>query len=324
MNVLRRNYLRLLKTAVLLAALLIGCATPQGNDAPTAGAPVAEAAATPALPQSVPDESTADSSQPSPPPATAAADVAGVEQYGVSFQVDPSLAAAAQARIGDAVTDYDTSYALLPQHLLFTFADSYAEREPFTRRHELNWLPLPQIIVYPADAYAALQEGVGPQIAQLQTLLAERPPAPGGTLPFLPLLNAAQVLHSGLAYLDFANGAGVRYVTTFSQAASPITSQDLLYTFQGLTDDGRYYVTAVFPVTTTHLPDSLEVDDWDAFSAEFPTYLGQTKATLDELSAADFTPDLTLLDALMSSLRVKPDVTPAGGETAVSTPAQAP
>ena len=166
-------------------------------------------------------------------------------------RLDPSLAAGAEARIGDAVTDYTTSYALLPQHLLFTFADSYAGRKPFTRQRELNWLPLPQIVVYPAEAYAGLQEGVEPQIAQLQTLLAERPSAPGGTLPFLPLIDAAQVLHSGLAYLEFANGAGVRYLTAFSQAASPLTSQDLLYTFQGLTDDGQYYVTAVFPVTTT-------------------------------------------------------------------------
>ena len=51
------------------------------------------------------------------------------------------------------------------------------------------------------------------------------------------------------------------------------------------------------------------MEDWDAFSAEFPTYLGETKETFNALTAADFTPDLTRLDALVTSLRVEPDVT---------------
>jgi hypothetical protein len=110
----------------------------------------------------------------------------------------------------------------------------------------------------------------------------------------------------------------VRYVTAFSQDASPTTNQHLIYTFQGLTNDGQYYVAAFFSMKTAVLPDTVQVDDWDAFSLNYSTYVAETKTTLNDLTSLDFTPDLTLLDAIVTSLRVEPDVDLSGVETAVS------
>jgi hypothetical protein len=106
-------------------------------------------------------------------------------------------------------------------------------------------------------------------------------------------------------------------VTAFSQDSSPITNQQVIYTFQGLTNDGKYYVAAFFPVTTDVLPDTTQVDDWEAFSLNYSTYVAETKAALSELSPSDFLPDLTLLDAIVTSLQVEPDVQLNGAETAV-------
>jgi hypothetical protein len=219
----------------------------------------------------------------------------------------------------DAFTeDNGMNYLLLPQHLSFTFLNSYADAEPLLQRQQLNLETMPRIVVYPVAAYSAVHHLARVQIEQLQALLAARPSTPGGLLPYLPLHNAAQVFHSQVAYLTFTNGAGVRYVTAFSQEASPITNQQLIYTFQGLTDDGQYYVAAFFPVTTAVLPDTVKVDDWEAFSVNYSTYLAETKAVLNDLTPLDFTPDFTLLDAVVASLRVEPDVELSGAETTVS------
>jgi hypothetical protein len=260
----------------------------------------------------------ADGSQPYRPEAYSGA-IAGIGEYGVSFQYDPYLAANIQPRLVDTFTDTGgMDYLLLPQHLSFTFPHSYVDADPiYQKRWQLNLETMPQIVVYPAAAYSAMHPLAGVQIEQLQTLLATRPSTPGGTMPYLPLNNAAQVFHSQVAYLSFANGAGVRYLTAFSQDASPTTNQHLIYTFQGLTDNGLYYVAAFFPVTTAVLPDTVEVDDWEAFANNYSTYVAETKATLNDLTPLDFTPDFNLLDAVVTSLQVEPDVALSGAETGV-------
>jgi hypothetical protein len=245
--------------------------------------------------------------------------IAGIGEFGVSFQYDPYLAAGIQAQIVAAFTeDYGMDQLLLPQHLAFTFPNSYADAEPLLQRQQLNLETMPQIVVYPAADYAATHPLAKAQIDQLKVLLAAKPSVPGGTMPYLPIHNAAQVFHSQLAYLKFTNGAGIRYVTAFSQEASPTTNQQLIYTFQGLTDDGQYYVAAFFPVKTAVLPDTIQVDDWEAFSLNYPTYVAETKALLNDLTPHDFTPDLSLPDAVVTSLRVEPDVDLSGVEKAVS------
>jgi hypothetical protein len=260
---------------------------------------------------------TADGSQPYHSEAYSGA-VAGIDEYGVSFQYDPYLAAGIQPQIVDAFTeDSGMNYLLLPQHLSFTFLNGYADTEPLLKRQQLNLETMPQIVIYPAAAYSAMHHLARVQIEQLQALLATRPSTPGGLLPYLPLHNASQVFHSQVAYLAFANGAGVRYVTAFSQEASPVTNQQLIYTFQGLTEDGRYYVAAFFPVTTAVLPDTIQVDDWEAFSVNYATYVAETKAALNDLTPHDFAPDFSLLDAVVASLQVEPDVELRGAETAV-------
>jgi hypothetical protein len=259
----------------------------------------------------------ADGSQPYRPEPHSGA-IAGIGEHGVSVQYDPYLAAGIQPQIVAAFTDDNgMDQLLVPQHLAFIFSDSYADANPLLQRQQLNLETMPQIVVYPAADYAATHHLAKAQIDQLKVLLAAKPSVPGGTMPYLPLHNAAQVFHSQLAYLAFANGAGLRYVTAFSQDASPTTNQHLLYTFQGLTDDEQYYVAAFFPVKTAILPDTVQVDDWEAFGINYSTYVAETKAALNALTPLGFTPDLTLLDAVVTSLQVEPDVDLSGVEKAV-------
>jgi hypothetical protein len=164
-----------------------------------------------------------------------------------------------------------------------------------------NSLHKPQIFVYPVAEMASTNEGMARIAADLQALLQTR--QPGEILPYLPIYNAGQVMHAQVQFMDFKNGSGVRYLTQHDQGTLPINNYELVYTFQGLTEDGRYYVAAVLPVTHPDLPSS------DAVIPEivndFQGYLARTAAMLDGQPADSFMPGLSVLDALISSMEVR-------------------
>jgi len=126
-------------------------------------------------------------------------------------------------------------------------------------------------------------------------------------MPFLPLFNAAQVMHAHRQSLDFKDGKGLRYLTQFDQGPLPINNAELIYTYQGLTGDGKYYVAAVLPVTHPSLPVDAKVTGKEPpeFVSDFPAYLANVVETLNSQAANSFTPDLSQLDAMMSSLEIK-------------------
>jgi hypothetical protein len=163
----------------------------------------------------------------------------------------------------------------------------------------------PQIFVYPVEDLTKVNEGAGQIVASLQALLESPQEIPN--MPFLPLFNAAQVMHAQIQYLDFANGKGLRYLTEFSQGIVPINNNELIYTYQGLTNDGKYYVAAVLPVNHPSLPADGQVTGKEPpeFTSDFAAYLANVAKALNAQAANTFTPDLTQLDAMMSSLEIK-------------------
>ncbi len=164
-----------------------------------------------------------------------------------------------------------------------------------------NHLHKPQVFVYPAGELASANEGMGQMAVDLAALLQTQ--QVGDHLPFLPLFNAAQVMHAQVEYLDFQNGKGVRFLTQFDQAPLPINNYELFYTFQGLTSDEKYYIAAILPVTHPDLPADDQVNE-DLLN-DFQGYLTDTAAMLDQQPAESFTPNLNQLDALIRSLDVK-------------------
>jgi hypothetical protein len=163
----------------------------------------------------------------------------------------------------------------------------------------------PQIFVFPVAGLAQYNEHAGQIAADLQALLQSQ--QPGEHMPFLPLYNAAQVMHSQVQFLDFKNGSGVRYLTQYDQAYLPINSYELIYTFQGLTSDGQFYIAAVLPISHPDLPatDQIGAEQADELLSDFATYLTETVSWLDQQPAGAFTPDLSALDAMIQSIEVK-------------------
>jgi hypothetical protein len=168
-----------------------------------------------------------------------------------------------------------------------------------------NHLMKPQIFIYPVNDLVMTNEGAGKIAASLQTLLQSPQEIPN--MPFLPLFNASQVMHTQIQYLDFKNGQGLRYLTQFDQGLVPINNNELIYTYQGLTSDGKYYVAAVLPVNHPSLPADENVTGQEPpeFTSDFPAYLANMVKTLNPQATNTFIPDLTQLDDMMSSLEIK-------------------
>ena len=87
----------------------------------------------------------------------------------------------------------------------------------------------------------------------------------------------------------------------------PINNYELIYTYQGLTSDGKYYVAAVLPVNHPSLPVDGTVTGHEPpeFTSDFPAYLAGVVKALNPQASYTFTPDLTQLDAMLGSLEIK-------------------
>jgi hypothetical protein len=222
----------------------------------------------------------------------------------ITASFDPAVAASASAgdRPATPATSGGPYWEALPQHAEITL-NGYP-----VAGHQFQ----PQIFIYPVDEFKALNEAAGQVIADLETLLQNRPveqqlDAAGGTstpsqvLPFLPLQNAQQLIHAQMKYLDFKNGQGVRFVTQYDQFAAAINNHEAFYAFQGLTSDGKYYLAAILPINLASLPDGNVIPS----GMEPTSYYQNMYQQLDNAPSASYTPGLDKLDELMASFEIK-------------------
>jgi hypothetical protein len=81
----------------------------------------------------------------------------------------------------------------------------------------------------------------------------------------------------------------------------------MFYTFQGLTNDGKYYISVIMPVSHPQLPASGEeyTGSMDDLYEDFMAYLDETLLTLESWQDAEFSPTLVSLDDLVQSIKVR-------------------
>ena len=65
-----------------------------------------------------------------------------------------------------------------------------------------------------------------------------------------------KMFHAQYQVFPFGSGGGIRYLTLYAQYYAPINNHDLFYTYQGLTNDGKYWVSAILPINNPILPDN--------------------------------------------------------------------
>ena len=212
---------------------------------------------------------------------------------GVSFSYDDSLATSISPETVPEEAEAGIDSWNTPNHIQFIF-NGYPLPDTFHT---------PRIMVFPVDAYNAINPTAGEIIYQLQQLLQSQPENPED-IPFLPVFNAAQFMQANVNYLRFQNGEGVRFLTQYGQAAWPINNDDMFYTFQGITDDGQFYISAILPISHPSLPDPETVTMDDSFYEDFIGYVAVVEGQLTAEMPNSYTPTLLVLDAMIESLLV--------------------
>ncbi len=229
---------------------------------------------------------------------------------------EPTLPAAqpTSRTSGDIILDYSTVAQNMTVETVAAQAATeggpYWEGTPEYRLLTLQGYPIsdhlrkPQIFIYPTDAIASANVNMANVVSDLQALLQTH--QAGDHLPFLPLLAEGQMMRAQMQFIDFKNGQGVRFLTQLDQGMIPVNNYELIYTFQGLTSDGKYYVSAILPVSSPELPaNSTDGAATPETLNDYPAYLSNTIALLNQQHADSYTPDLNKLDAIIQSIEVK-------------------
>jgi heat shock protein HslJ len=173
------------------------------------------------------------------------------------------------------------------------------------------------------------------QVQALQNLVAQQPDlaaymtvnadnTASNALPYLPVAPASQVIRARAQYFETPVLKGVSYITVYRQDVSPFVNNEFHYTFQGVSNDGLYYVSAIYQVVVPDFPAEIPSDfNYETFTADFINYLTESVNKLNSAAPDTFTPSLSALDSLVQTITFSGTGT-ANGSTGVVVPEATP
>jgi hypothetical protein len=226
----------------------------------------------------------------------------------IRFVIPTGLGTGATAETILVMTDQTGApWDIAPAHLQLTL-------QGYTVQYSYH---VPQFFVYPAQEYASANQTAAESIKRLQAVLST-PDAQftNDVLPYVPFYNAGQVFAAQEKVVQFNGGSGLRVVTQYAQDVSPINNSGLFYHFEGLTNDGNYYIVAILP---TNLPilasdnnpaSSIPVGGIpfpadNASGSSFDGYFKRVTELINSSPADQFDPPLNSLDALIQSISTR-------------------
>ncbi len=230
------------------------------------------------------------------PPTATAATGSPISSNQISFDIPPELPASASPSIStDVEFPYIYQEGSMPEHVIFRFTN-YPVQVPREAR----------IMVFKTTDYASYGEILQKAAAALS--------AGQDTLEPLPDELVQGEFYAQSKAITFKNGHGVRYLTQTLTDSGPINNEGLFYYYQGITTDGAYFISAIFPVNAdflvaSGLPDAVTPPngvpfDWQGSPLDFPAYLSAVKQKLNDTPAERYTPSLLTLDRLIESIQV--------------------
>jgi len=169
----------------------------------------------------------------------------------------------------------------------------------------------PKVYIYPLDRFSELLPDVLLlRESDLEELISGSEWGEGA-LPFLPPLPLVQAFYSHVAVIPFDGGHGVRFIADYHETNHPVSNRTIFYTFQGLSDDGRYWVAVTLPISNPILPGDVDfppppegysIESW---FQNYSSYVSGVKDALEEQAPGSFSPTISLLDRLVMSIRVR-------------------
>jgi hypothetical protein len=232
---------------------------------------------------------------------------------GVSLVYDAYDFPGAEAKKGPRLTNQENGDGVpvdvLPERLIFTLKDkrplpalAKGPRYFFPVFSEVTVIPLADPTVkdfqkaYPGLAVAA---------KNLQVLLQKRPALPSRRqdIPDLAEVDCGRAIVSKPQFFDFASGSGLLFLTQYGQDFQPINNEELACVFQGLSADGRYYLSAHLALGHPTLDRGIDTSH-PVPEARQAKYLKHIEQELDFFPDSSFNPPLQDLKVLMASLTI--------------------
>lgn len=173
-------------------------------------------------------------------------------------------------------------------------------RDPYTES-EVRILPLHDASV---PDLTASYKGLLSDAEHLRQILKDgiHSVALGSTLPDWELTDAEQTLHSKIQIVDTPWCSGIQYLTQEVQDNCPVQNDSLMYEFQGLSKDGKYYISISLAVANPILSE--QGPNVDHYTKEqMDAYLLGMEKRLNEAKDESFSPSLVELRALVQSIR---------------------
>ena len=259
-----------------------------------------------------------------PTPKTVSFSDGSVDYRGTSFKYDKSIASEVKAQTMAASlasakesAPFETIY---PQHIAFELVGTYAAKPESFIKPDIRVYSVQEYEqAYAADPKAKLE--VVATINRMRPILRTRQLPVSTKIPVLPIPDGSYAFISHASFIRFANGVGLAFLTQGQQDEMPVNNQNLSYEFQGMTDDGQFYITAEFPVAASFLAydrdkanyggtvkesSCYECADHQRFVREYNAYIGRIKTQLQQLPAAKFEPALPQFDQLLQSIKIGP------------------
>lgn len=236
-----------------------------------------------------------------------------VEFNGISFTYNSQIFGEVKAEeIADYFLEYETDKPdyVAPQHSLFTFDLS------------TGYSPM-QIAVYPIDDFPrmyavnkssmnAMQESIN----DFKKVLKDKNFRVNNQIPFLPFRDAGQSFQVKVKHFPFSGGKGILFLTFWNTEIELPSNRQLRYIFEGLTNDGKYYVLAEMPIKVSFLSNE-STDEYEDYKIDWKKLNDKTEIKrrtkfmqkiverLEKLSPNEFEPNLYQLEKIISTLKIE-------------------
>lgn len=134
-------------------------------------------------------------------------------------------------------------------------------------------------------------------------------------IPFIDFYDAHQTFEAKVRLFSFQSGKGILFLSQINQETLLVNNKLLTYYFQGITTDGKNYVTAELPVSVSFLPDSSDVFEFEGYKLccpytkdsikEYEKYISKITKRLENLPPNEFEPNLDELEKIISTLKIE-------------------
>ncbi|HEX8288558.1 MAG TPA: hypothetical protein VF556_11205 [Pyrinomonadaceae bacterium] len=236
-----------------------------------------------------------------------------VEYKGVSFEYNPQI-------FGKVTSEEVAEFPLENED---NKPDNVAPRHIFFKLSKPNQNREIKIAIYPVEDFKKMfavskseTRRVENEFNNLRKVLKNEKFRVENQIPYVPFIDAEQSFQTKVKRFSIQNGKGIFFLTQYNIEPSLINNEGLTYIFQGLTDDGKKYILAEFPVSIAFLPKDFETREFEGYKLadnlenksdlkRYKDYVRKTEKSLGKLTQNQFEPNLKYYEEIISSIKIE-------------------